>query len=289
MSFGAQDVKKLREMTGAPMMECKNALTEADGDMEAAKKVLRERGLSKMAKRSDRETSEGLVRIHIGEGNQGGTAVVVTCETDFTAKNDQFQGLADKTLDAAISIAGDSLTSDQVLAAEVDGKAMSGHLEDVANAIRENMGVSTVVRYGGVCGGYVHFNGKTGVIIEATCSDEDAGGSEAVKTVLKNVSMHVASADPAPLAVNGDEISQQVVDDEHAFLLKQAIDSGKPEEIAKKMVDGRMKKFYSERALVEQPFVMSPDQTVGELIAATGKELGCELKLTRFERMKIGD
>lgn len=289
MSFGAKDVKQLRDMTGAPMMECKNALTEANGDIDAAVKVLRERGIAKAAKRADRETSEGCVRISIGDGNQGATAVVVTCETDFTAKNEQFQGLADKALAAALTVEGDSLTTDQVLAAETDGKAMSSHLEDVANAIRENMGVSKAVRYTGVCGGYVHFNGKTGVLIEAECSDPAAGGSETITSMLKNVAMHIASADPAPRAVNAADIDQKQRDEEYEFQLKQAMDSGKPEDIAKKMVEGRMKKFDSEVALVEQPFVMDPSKTVGAVVAETAKELGCEVKITRFERMKIGD
>jgi len=288
MSFTAQDVKALRQMTNAPMMECKNALVEANGDVDAAKKVLRERGLAKMAKRADRATAEGLIRVNIGDGNRDSTAVVVTCETDFTANNDHFKALADAAIAAAASVDGDEITTDQVLAAEHDGKSITAHLEEVANAIRENMGVSTAVRYAGVSGGYVHFNGKLGVIGEATVSDDSKAGSDEVAQMLKDVAMHVAAADPAPLAVSRDGIDPKVVEEEKEILVKQAVDSGKPEDIAQKMVEGRMKKFYSERSLLEQPFVINPEQTVGEYLAEAGKGLGTEVTVSRFERMQIG-
>ncbi len=288
MSFSALEVKKLRQMTNAPMMECKKALDESGGDLDAAVKVLRERGIAKMAKRADRATAEGIVRIQVGEGNRGGTAVVVTCETDFTANNEQFQSLADTAVAAAASISGAEVTAEQVLDAECDGKSVKLHLEDVANAVRENMGLDRVVRYAGVSGGYVHFNGKTGVMIEAAVADDAKAGASEITAMLKDVAMHVASADPAPLAVSQDAIDPQTVEDEKAFLIKQAMDSGKPKEIAEKMVEGRMRKFYSERALLEQAYVKSPDKSVGDYVAETGKGLGTDVSIVRFERMKIG-
>ena len=288
MSFSALEVKKLRQMTNAPMMECKKALEESDGDIDAAVKVLRERGIAKMAKRADRATAEGIVRIQIGEGNCGGTAVVVTCETDFTAKNEQFQALADTTVAAAAGISGDEISADQVLEAECDGKTVRLHLEDVANAVRENMGLDRVVRYGGVAGGYVHFNGKTGVMVEATVADDGKAGAGEITAMLKDVSMHVASADPAPLGVSQADIDPQTVEDEKSILIKQALDSGKPKEIAEKMVEGRMKKFYSERALLEQAYVKSPDKSVGDYVGEIAKSLGTDVAIVRFERMKIG-
>lgn len=288
MGTNALDVKKLREMTNAPMMECKKALDESGGDIEAARKVLRERGLAKMAKRADRTKAEGCVRIEVGEGNRGGTAVVVTCETDFTANNDQFKGLADAAIKAACSIPGDEVTADQVLEAECDGKSIKAHIEDVANAIRENMGIERVVRYAGVTGSYVHFNGKTGVMIEASVADDGKASSDEISSMLKDVAMHIASADPAPLAVSQDGIAAEQVEEEREFRIKKAMETGKPEEIAKKIVEGGMKKFYAESALLEQAYVKSPDKSVGDFVTETGKALGTDISILRFERMKIG-
>ncbi|MAG57003.1 MAG: translation elongation factor Ts [Planctomycetes bacterium] len=289
MGISASDVKKLRQMTGAPMMECKKALEEANGDLDGAVKVLRERGIAKAAKRSDRVTSEGVIRIKCDDGNRRGTAVVVTCETDFTAKNDQFQSMADAVAASAHGMAGDELTAAQVIESEHDGMTVKQRLEDVANAIRENMGLHQVVRYAGVCGGYVHHTGKKGALLEFGLGDDSHAGSDAVSQVISEVAMHIVASDPPPLAVDASGIDPKVVEDEKEFLVKQAMDSGKPEEIARKMVEGRMKKFYSERALVDQPFIKDASKTIGQVVEEAGKSAGTEMKINRFSRFQIGE
>lgn len=290
MAISAKDVKALRERTNAPMMECKKALEETGGDIDAAVKVLRERGIAKMAKRSDRETAEGVVRIGVGDGNSGGTAVVVTCETDFTANNDAFQSMADAALATAQSIGGDELTSEAVLESSTpSGQSFKQVLDDTANSIRENMGLQQVVRYGGVCGSYVHFNGKSGTLIEAELGDAAKGSSSEVAGFLRDLCMHVTAVVPAPLAVDSSGISQELADQEREIFINQAVESGKPKEIAEKMVEGRMKKFFSERALLEQPFVKDPGKTVAAIVEEGAKTLGTSIKITRFSRFQIGE
>ncbi len=284
MAISAKDVMKLREMTDAPMMECKSALESAGGDLDKAVKVLRERGIAKMAKRADRETTEGTVRIKIGPKNRGGAAVMVTCETDFSARNDAFQNLADAALEAAMG-GGAGATPDTVLDTVIGGRAVRATLEDVANTIRENMTVKQVVRYEGVCGAYVHFDGKSGALLEV----EGGNDSAELATLLRDVCMHVVAFQPAPLAVDAGGIPQAFIDAEKEIFIKRAVESGKPKEIAEKMVAGQMKKLIAERALLEQPFVKNPDQTVAAFLAAGAKSLGlATLQVKRFARLQIG-
>ena len=288
MAISAKDVKTLRERTDAPMMECKSALEEAQGDIEQAVKVLRERGLSKMAKRAGRETSEGVVGVHVGPTNKVGTAVVVTCETDFTAKNENFSEMVDKVLGAASGIAGGELSVDQVLAADAGGVTAQACLDDVKNTTRENMALKECVRFDGVCGMYRHFDQKSAALIEVELGDESKSGSDELTGLLREICMHIVAVDPPPLAVNSDDIEPQVIEDEKAFLIKQAMDSGKPKEIAEKMVAGRMRKFFEERALVQQPFVKAFDKTITQVLEEGGKAVGTTIKVKRFVRLSIG-
>lgn len=289
MAVSAKDVKELRARTDAPMMECKKALEEAGGDLEAAVKVLRERGIAKMAKRADRETLEGVVRIGVPENGLGGTSVVVTCETDFTARNDAFQKLADEALAAAQGIAGDELSAEKILEQNTSGGGtVKALLDETTNAIRENMTIQQVARFGGPCGAYTHFDGKSGALVEFELGDDAKASTPEFQAMVRDIAMHVVAIDPAPLAVTEEEIDPAVVEAEKEILIKQAMDSGKPEEIAKKMVEGRMKKFYSERALNAQPFVKDPSSSVAEWAAAQGKSMGTTVAIKRFARLQIG-
>lgn len=288
MAVSAKDVKELRERTDAPMMECKAALEASNGDIEAAIKVLRERGIAKMAKRTDRETFEGKVCVGVGEGNQGGTAVVVTCETDFTARNESFVHLADSALKSAMAIDGEAVTADQILDGVVDGTSVRQILDDTKNAVRENMTIQQVVRYPGTCGVYSHFDGKSGALVEVDVADASKAGDEKVTSLLRDVCMHIVATDPAPLAVTEDGIDAATVESEKEILIKQAMDSGKPQDIAEKMVAGRMKKFFSERALVAQDYVKDPSKTVQQFVDGVAKELGTTIAIKRFERLQIG-
>jgi elongation factor Ts len=288
MAISAKDVMELRKRTNAPMMECKAALEEAAGEMEKAEKVLRERGITKMAKRADRETAEGVLQILVGEGNRRGTAVVVTCETDFTAKNAQFQAMANAAARAAHALEGDAVSSDQVLEASDGGKSVRTHFEEVANAIRENMGIAEVVRFGGICGSYVHFDKKSGALLEVDVADAGKASSPELAALLRDVAMHVVAFHIPPLAVDSSGIDPKAAEDEREILVKQAVDSGKSEEIAHKMVDGRMKKWFSERALLDQPFIKNGEKTVAQALADGEKAMGTTIKVKRFRRFQIG-
>jgi elongation factor Ts len=289
MSISAKDVKSLRERTGAPMMECKNALAEAGGDVDAAIKVLRERGIAKAAKRADRGTSEGVIRCRLGANNEGATAVVVACETDFSARNEAFQALADKALAAAASLDEAGATPEAILDVAVDGTPFRAALEEIGNQIRENMQVAEVVRFGGTCGAYVHFDDKSAAIIEVAVGDAAKAGSDELAAALRDLCMHIVATDPAPLAVDESGISPELLEQEKEILVKQAVDSGKPQDIAEKMVVGRMKKFVAERALVAQPYVKDPAKTAGAFLDEAAKALGCSVEIKRFKRLQIGE
>jgi elongation factor Ts len=288
MAISAKDVKVLRDRTDAPMMECKSALEEAQGDMERATKILRERGISKMAKRADRETSEGVVTITVGSGNRPGTALMITCETDFTAKNESFRTMANEVTSAVAAMPGAELTIDQALTAKSGAGTVQSRLDDVKNSTRENMTLKQVVRFDGVCGSYCHFDGKSGGLVEVELSDPKKAGDPAITALLRDVCMHIVAIQPPPLAVDADGIDPKVIQEDKEILIKQAMDSGKPKEIAEKMVEGRMRKFFEERALNQQPFVKNPELSIAKYLAQGGKPLGTTITIRRFARLSIG-
>jgi len=284
-TISAADVKKLRTQTGAGMMDCKRALTDAEGDLERAMEVLRERGLAKAGKHSGRETSEGVIGIALG----GPAAAIVElgCETDFVARTDEYQTLGQ---DIAEIVAADASISsvEQALAA----RSGDGTVEDRINAaiakMGENIQLKRVCRLStgqGVSGGYVHAGGKLGVVVVL----ETAASGPALEGLAKDIAMHVAAADPTPLAVDIEGVDPAVVEKEREFLTTQAAQSGKPEGVIEKMVEGRLRKFFSENCLVEQAFVKDPDQNVGSLVAAVAKDAGEEISIAAFARFRLGE
>ncbi len=285
----AADVKKLRDRTDAPMMDCRNALIEAKGDLEAAIRILKEKGKTKAAKRADRETSQGLVAIKVGEGSQGGAAVVITCETDFSAKNEHFQALLNTALECASKLPEGCSDVNALLAAAVPG---GGTIRDmITNAIAtvgENMVVKSVVRLGGTVNGYVHFDRKTCAIVQAEVGDPAKAKSPEVAALLRDVAMHSVAFVPTPLAVDRSGVPANVIAAEKEIFVKRALESGKPQQIVDKIIGGQVDKFIAERALLEQPFVKNPDVTVGKLCEQTAKALGTTIKVVRFERFQIG-
>jgi elongation factor Ts len=289
MAISAKDVKELRDRTDAPMMECKAALEAAGGDLEQAVRVLRERGVAKMAKRADRVTAEGTVRIELGPEGRGAAGVVLTCETDFSARNDAFQGLAALAARAALGLPADGASPEALLAARApDGRPLRAHLEDSANAIRENMAVREVVKFAGQSGAYVHFDGKSGALVEVAV-DGGSPDPSVLAPVLRDLCMHIVAIVPSPIAVDAAGIPAALVEQEREIFIKQAMDSGKPREIAEKMVAGRLKKFLAERALLDQPFVKDPDRTVAAVLAQAATSLGAKsVRVLRFARLAIG-
>jgi elongation factor Ts len=272
MAITAAMVKQLRDSTGAGMMDAKKALTETDGDMEAATDWLRTKGLAKAAKKSGRTAAEGLVAVVV-EGGKG-VAIELNSETDFVAKNTEFQSMVGAIADAAVS--ADDIEA--LKATEMNGKTVESTLTDAIAKIGENMTLRRMAKIeGGQVVAYVHNAaapgmGKIGVLVAMTGGDEAFG---------KQVAMHIAATNPA--ALNEAELDPAVVEKEKQVQMDIARESGKPEEVIEKMIVGRMKKFMAEVTLLSQQFVINPDLTVG----AAAKEAGAEI--TGFVRLEVGE
>ena len=268
----AELVKQLREKTGAGMMDCKKVLTETDGDMEKAIELLRERGIAKAAKKSSRVAAEGLVDAYVSEDGKVGAIVEVNSETDFVAKNAEFQEFVKEV--AKIVAEKNPADVDALLEEtyESEGKSVKDVLTDKIAKIGENMTVRRFVRYetDGFVETYIHGNGKIAVIVDMAKGDH---------TAAKDVCMQIAAARPEYL--NEAEVPQERLDKEMEILKAQAMNEGKPEAIAEKIVQGRIGKFYSEICLLNQEFVKNPDIKVSEMLKQTDSEVN---KFARFEK-----
>jgi elongation factor Ts len=296
MSITAQMVKDLRDKTGAGMMDCKKALTENNGDMEAAVTFLREKGLAAAAKKAGRVAAEGLVGIFV-QGNVAALAEV-NCETDFVAKNDDFQRLVtDVTEHVALKNPGKVKAEDEgtgeALYAQAFAKNAEKTVSDIVTekvaTIGENIGVRRFVRLegGSVYGSYSHGGGNIGVLVELTLGDAGKADDEKVQGLARDLAMHVASE--APLALRREELDADIVEQERQIFRQQAVDSGKPENILDKIVEGRVQKFYGESCLLEQGFIKDPDVKVAKLVEQLGKELGTSIEVSRYARFKVGE
>ncbi|KRS14288.1 elongation factor Ts [Roseovarius atlanticus] len=272
MAITAASVKELRDKTGAGMMDAKKALTETDGDMDAAVDWLRTKGLAKAAKKSGRTAAEGLVAVSVTGGT--GVAVEVNAETDFVAKNAEFQKMVGDIAAAAVGVAN----LDALQNADIGGKPVSEIITDKIATIGENMGLRRMEKIeGDTVVSYIHNAatdgmGKIGVLVAMKGGDEAFG---------RQVAMHIAATNPA--ALNEAELDQAVVDKERQVQIDIARESGKPEQVIEKMIEGRMKKYMSEITLVNQAFVINPDVTVGAAAAEAGAEI------TGFIRMEVGE
>lgn len=269
----AELVKDLREKTGAGMMDCKKVLTETNGDMEKAIELLRERGIAKAAKKSDRIAAEGLVYAYVTSDKKVGTLVEVNSETDFVAKNEDFRTfVADVAEQIATKNPADvaELLSQESI--KVAGKTVQEVLTDKIATIGENMSVRRFVRFesNGLIESYIHGDGKIGVLVDLAKGESD---------LAKDVCMQVAAARPEYL--NREEVPEEKVQKEMEILKAQAMNEGKPAEIAEKMVKGRIGKFYGEICLLEQPFVKNPDIKVEDLVKSKNAEI---VKFARFEK-----
>ena len=272
MAITASMVKELRESTGAGMMDAKKALTETDGDMDAAVDWLRTKGLAKAAKKSGRTAAEGLVAVAV-EGGRG-VAVEVNSETDFVAKNDEFQEMVASIAGVALGVS----SVEELTAADLGGKPVSEVVTDKIAKIGENMSVRRMSAIEGESvASYVHNAaapgmGKIGVLVAMSGGDEAFG---------KQVAMHIAAVNPASLSE--DDLDPAVVEKERQVQMDIARESGKPEAVIEKMIEGRMKKFMAEVTLLNQQFVVNPDLTVG----AAAKEAG--VTITGFARLEVGE
>ena len=271
----AEQVKSLREKTGAGMMDCKKVLTETNGDEEKAIELLRERGIAKAAKKSDRIAAEGLVYALVSDDKKVGAVVEVNAETDFVAKNQEFR---DFVADVAKQILEKNPTDVAELLAQesivVTGKTVNEVLTDKIATIGENMSIRRFVRYEstGIVGSYIHGDGKIGVLVDMPKGDE---------TLAKDICMQIAAARPEYLSEQ--DVPADVLEKEMEILKAQAMNEGKPAEIAEKMVKGRIGKFYGEICLLDQAFVKNPDVKVKDLLAQENGEV------VRFARIEKGE
>lgn len=281
----ASMVKELRESTGAGMMDAKKALVENDGDMEKAVDWLRTKGLAKAAKKSGRTAAEGLVAI----ATQGakGAVVEVNSETDFVARNEEFQKMVSQIAERAL----DTNSVEELAEAQINGKSVATNLTDLIAKIGENMALrrmqSLSVSQGAVVG-YIHGAlaeglGKIGVLVAL----ESAADQGTLQALGKQIAMHVAAANPQFLSAN--DVSADVLERERSVLKEQAIASGKPADIAEKMVEGRIRKFYEEICLTEQTFIMDNETKISQVLANAAKDAGAEIKLAGFARVQLGE
>jgi len=283
----AAQVKELRETTGAGMMDCKQALNQTEGDMDAAVDWLRKKGLAAAAKKAGRVAAEGLVGVAV-KGTTG-AVVEVNAETDFVARNTDFQAFVSAVAEVALGVDGD--VEALKAAAYPGGGTVESELTSLIARIGENMTLRRFARLSttqGLIGSYVHASvapglGKIGVLVAL----ETSGDASKIEELGRQISMHVAAANPQWAST--DEVDTTALDRERAVLSEQARASGKPENIVEKMVEGRLRKYYEEVVLVEQVWVLDPDQKVKAVLADAGKTAGAPVAVPGYVRMALGE
>ena len=285
MSVSAKMVKDLREQTGVGMMDCKKALAATDGNVQAAVDWLRKKGLSSAAKKSGRVAAQGKV-VAVVHG-QRGVLLEVNTETDFTAKNDAFVAFAETAATVGLHASVTDVAQLKTLDYPGTGRSVEEELTHHIATIGENMALRRLTSQHvthGVVVPYIHMGGKMGVLVgmESPSSDVDA-----LMALGKKLAMHVAAS--APPWLDRTSVPAETLERERAILREQARASGKPEAIIAKMVEGRLNKFYGESCLLEQPFVMDPDQKVGKVVESGAKELGAAVRVSGFDRFVLGE
>lgn len=273
MNITAAMVKDLRTKTGAGMMDCKKALVEAEGDMEKAVDILREKGLSQAAKKASRVAAEGTVVFAMSDDKKVGALLEVNCETDFVGSNEDFRSLASAIAEQIIKV--NPADVEVLLASDMNGKTVKEQVTEAVAKIGENISVRRFTRYESADGAvysYIHGGGKIGVLVEMTGGDDELG---------KDVAMQVAAANPSYL--NRTEVPQAELEHEKEVLAVEARNEGKPEKIIEKMVIGRINKYYKEVCLVDQEFIKDSDLTISKLLKSKGAEV------LRFTRYQLGE
>ncbi len=281
-----EDVKKLREMTGAGMLDCKKALEEAGGDIEKAKEILRVKGLAKAEKKAGRETKEGLIYVVLSEDRKKGAMIELNCETDFVARNEEFRKLAERIARHVLEkeeIGDSEGEGEKILSQELydePGKTVELLIKEAIAKIGENIKLSRYCRYvtGDYLHSYVHGGGRIGVIVDFKAPELN----EQVLRVVQDVAMQIAAMRPE--YTRAEDIPQEVLERERRILREQALSEGKPEHIVDKIVEGKLKKFYQEKVLLQQPFIKDDKKTVGDFI----KESGTGVEIKRFCRFELG-
>lgn len=267
-------IGKLRQQTGAGMMDCKKALTENDGDLEAATEWLRKKGTATAEKKSSRTTSEGVIARHLAADGKSGTLVEINCETDFVAKNEKFQEFCNE--------AATALNDDPE--ADLEEKR-ANMVAEIGENVRFTRNQSLSIDGNGAVAAYIHHGAKVGVLVAAETGKAETAGSDAFKALLGDLALQITAASPA--VVKRDDLDQAVVEKERDFAAEQFKD--KPAQAIEKIVDGKIEKYFSEHCLVDQPFVKQGDLAVKDHIAAVGKELEDAINVKGFLRFQVGE
>ncbi|WP_373898469.1 translation elongation factor Ts [Haloimpatiens sp. FM7315] len=285
--ISAKQVKELREVTGAGMMDCKKALTETNGDMEKAVEFLREKGLAAAAKKAGRVAAEGLVKTYISEDGKSAAMVEVNCETDFVAANEEFiafvDGLAKQIAKSNVATVEELLEQKYVLDESITVKE---RLTALIAKIGENMSIRRFKKMQvekGMIESYIHGGGRIGVLVELGC-EKDA---DVLHQVGKDLAMQVAAINP--LFLNRDQVNNDTLEKEKEIYRVQALNEGKPEKIVDKMVNGRISKYYKENCLIEQVWVKNADYTITKYVQEKAKEIGAEITVNEFARFEKGE
>ena len=284
MAFTAQDVKALREKTGCGMMDCKNALKNADGDMDKALDFLREQGLAKQAKKASRVAAEGVAYACTNDDNSVGVVIEINAETDFVAKNADFQAFVQTC--ALTVMEGNPADVEALLALNAVGTEMTVAelLQEKVLTIGENIQIRRFERLEGACVAYVHAVGKIGVLVNF---DTDVANADGFEAYGKDVAMQIAALNTTYLCK--EEVPADVIEHEKSVMKQLVINEGKPEAIADKIVMGKIGKFYKENCLVDQEFVKDNKLTIQQYTNNVAKDLGGSIKITKFVRFEKGE
>ena len=287
----SQMVKELREMTQAGMMDCKKALVEADGDMDKAVEWLREKGLAAAAKKAGRIAAEGVVASYVSDDAKVGVVVEVNCETDFVAKTDNFINFS-KNVAKHVALANPTDVDELMNQKFVDdeSKTITDLVSDATVSIGEKISIRRFARYeteAGAVETYIHMGGKIGVLLQVANDNAATLAADEFKTFYHDVALQIAAA--RPTYVRPEEVPAATLENERKILRAQAMEEGKPEDIANRMVEGRIKKYYKDVCLLEQPFVKDGDKSIKQVMTETAKAIGANLDLVKFERFERGE
>ncbi|MHC4864337.1 MAG: translation elongation factor Ts [Planctomycetota bacterium] len=280
-------VMKLRKMSGQGMMDCKRALAEANADIEQAMVILRKKGLATLAKRAERETSEGSVVCKNSEDGKTVVLATLCCETDFVAKSDDFMKAAEALADYALVCEADE-GAENVLEAAIDGRKFGDVLTEAVSKTGEKVQVGDYRKYRldgpGVISVYVHFNKKVGSMVQIDTNDEQVAAAAVVKETASDIAMHITATKPA--ALDRESVDPEAIEREKAIFADQV--KNKPPNIIEKIVEGKLKKYYAENCLLEQAFVKDDSKSVAQVVAEAAKQAGGEAKIKRFVRFEVG-
>ena len=287
VEISASTVMKLRKMSGQGMMDCKNALSQADGDMEKAMEILRKKGLATLAKRSERETSEGIVVSRTSPDGKNTAMATLCCETDFVAKSDDFVAAAETLAQYALACPAEQ-GAENILETAVDGKKFSDVLTILVSKTGEKTQVGDYAKYAlegpGLINVYIHFNKKVGTMVQIDTSDETVAQADIVRQTVNDIAMHITAINP--LALDKEGISPEAIEQEKAIYAEQVKD--KPANIVEKIIEGKLNKFFAEKCLLAQPFVKDDSRSVAQVVADAARQAGGEAKIRRFVRFGVG-